>query len=169
MPRTRRALVALALALAVWAPATTSAPAAPFLEGTHEGADFLIGMPEQWNGAAGRGLELLATRLGVDERLHRRHQHRQVLRPPAGHREGDRAGLHGGHSPARWERADHVRARERSAPQDPVHARSRRRPHRQAVAPLVGHHWLVPRPRDDDGGAYITETQALRSMTRSAT
>jgi hypothetical protein len=54
MPRVRRALAALALA--VWAIATASAPAAPLLEGTHEGADFLIGMPDKWNG----GLVLFA-------------------------------------------------------------------------------------------------------------
>ena len=43
-----RALVALMLA--VGASASPAAPAASLLEGTHEGSDFLIGMPERWNG-----------------------------------------------------------------------------------------------------------------------
>ncbi|HUM14491.1 MAG TPA: hypothetical protein VL086_02285 [Candidatus Nitrosotalea sp.] len=42
--------MAAALALLAWAITAASAPAATFLEGTHEGADFLIGMPEKWNG-----------------------------------------------------------------------------------------------------------------------
>jgi hypothetical protein len=50
--RAQRAAGALALTLvaACLAVATGPAPAAGFLEGTHEGADFLIGVPARWNG-----------------------------------------------------------------------------------------------------------------------
>ena len=55
--RTRRAVVVLALAvLATCAAAIAPSSAAGFLEGTHEGADFLIGVPARWNG----GLVLFA-------------------------------------------------------------------------------------------------------------
>jgi hypothetical protein len=55
--RPRRAVVVLALAvLAACAAAITLASAAGFLEGTHEDADFLIGVPARWNG----GLVLFA-------------------------------------------------------------------------------------------------------------
>ena len=49
------AVVAVALTL-VGRPVSATAAGAGFLEGTHEGADFLIGMPEKWNG----GLVLFA-------------------------------------------------------------------------------------------------------------
>jgi hypothetical protein len=53
----RLAGLALALALlAAWPAAIAPASAAGFLEGTHEGADFLIGVPARWNG----GLVLFA-------------------------------------------------------------------------------------------------------------
>lgn len=48
--RVGRALAAFTLALAAWALAAPSARATSLLEGTHEGADFLIGMPDRWNG-----------------------------------------------------------------------------------------------------------------------
>ncbi len=50
-----RLLVALACVLATGI-ASPTAQAADLIEGTHEGADFLIGMPEKWNG----GLVLFA-------------------------------------------------------------------------------------------------------------
>ena len=60
MTRTRttvgRALVALTLTLATGALAAAPTRATSLLEGTHEGADFLIGMPDRWNG----GLVLFA-------------------------------------------------------------------------------------------------------------
>ncbi len=43
------ALVAAALALAGW-PITGAFAQSRLYEGTHEGADFLIGMPDKWNG-----------------------------------------------------------------------------------------------------------------------
>jgi len=49
------AVVAIALTLA-GRPVSAAAAGAGILEGTHEGADFLIGMPEKWNG----GLVLFA-------------------------------------------------------------------------------------------------------------
>jgi hypothetical protein len=55
----RARLVGLALALALiaaWPAAIAPASAGGFLEGTHEGADFLIGVPARWNG----GLVLFA-------------------------------------------------------------------------------------------------------------
>ena len=53
----RLAVVALVLAVLATCPAAIApASAAGFLEGTHEGADFLIGVPARWNG----GLVLFA-------------------------------------------------------------------------------------------------------------
>ncbi len=63
------------------------------------------------NGAARGGLQLLAARLGIEERLHRGHEHRQVLGPPARHRERDGAGLDRGHAAARRKLAE-ARGRE---------------------------------------------------------
>ena len=105
-------------------------------------------------------LELLAAGLGIEERVHRGHQHRQVLGPPARHRERDGADLDGGDPAARRKRAEHVRARQRAALQDPLHALARRRPQGQAVAPQVREHQVVGpdqgvlerRPADGDHG-----------------
>jgi hypothetical protein len=105
-------------------------------------------------------LELLAARVGIEEGVHRGHQHRQVLGPSARHRERDGADLDGGDPAARRKRAEHVRARQRAAPQDPLHALARCRPQGQPVAPLVRDHQIVRpdqgvlerRPADGDHG-----------------
>ncbi len=49
--RTTSRRVIGALALALLALAAAPARAASLLEGTHEGADFLIGKPDRWNGS----------------------------------------------------------------------------------------------------------------------
>lgn len=50
--RTTGGRVLVAIALALLALAATPARATSLLEGTHEGADFLIGMPDRWNGGS---------------------------------------------------------------------------------------------------------------------
>ena len=51
-PSRRRVIVLLltALTVAPWGPAPPIARAGTLHEGTHQGADYLVGMPERWNG-----------------------------------------------------------------------------------------------------------------------
>ena len=58
-------------------------------------------------GAARRGLQRLAPRLGIEEGLDGGHQHRQVLGPAARHRQRDGARLDRGDAAARRKGAEH--------------------------------------------------------------
>ena len=110
--------------------------------------------------AARRGLQRLASRLGIEEGLHRRHEHREVLGPPARHRQRDGARLDRGHAAPRGKGAELPPARVRGAGEDPVHALPRRGPERQAVAPAVGEHQVV------GAGERVLDARALHADHR---
>ena len=87
--------------------------------------------------AARSRLQLFRVGFRIKERIDGRHEHRQILRPPARHRQRNRTRLDGSDAATRRKLADHVIARQHGAANDAVHAFPGRRPQRQAVAPQV--------------------------------